>query len=278
MPQFYIKRIPSGIHYRRTVYPDEAQSYLPPRTRVFGQTADASLPQLLNTVRSHPTSLLALSTSEKRPVEAFAAHHIDEDPYSGVHGRGLFVPHAPAPEPEQKYPRTPPTGPRTAARKDWGSSRSALQPPPPAEPPVQDESFDECLPLLKVNVEVLVDGNLARTTLLQQFGNTLKQAIKDAQYTFPLNIPGETNISVHIEYIHEIKAAILDSGEHVLELSILMSIALRYGGLAPDSGVGRSSLTMEEDSLNIIVKVANSSKIQKLHCNHHVTLQKNIPV
>lgn len=338
MPHFYIERIPSGIRYRRTVYSEEAQSHLSPQTRVFEQTANASLPQL-NTARAHviPTSFLTLSTPGKRPVEEFAAHHIDEDPYSGEHGRGIFVPHASGLEPERKYRRILSTGPRTAARDDWGSSRSALQPSPPVEPPVQYEPFDDCLPLLKVNVEVLVDGNLARTTLLQQFSNTSKQAIKDARHTFPLydgavvvafkcvignekelvgkvqakdearrqfkkaiekqetaglleehtpeifetlvgNIPGETNISVHIEYIHEIKAAILDSGEHVLELSIPMSIAPRYGGLASDTGVGMSSSTMEEDGLNIIVKVCDSSKVKKLHCNRHVTLQQNIPV
>lgn len=282
-------------------------------------------------------TFLAPANSGQPLAEEFTDDNLVEDPFSGLHGGGHFIPHVPGPESQHRHPRTLSTKPPISSRTYGESSRLASQPPPPPDVPVRSKISDECLPLLKVGVEAIVDGNLARTTLLQRFGNTSKQVVEDARYTFPLydgavvvafrctigdqkdlvgkvqakdearkqfkkaiekqetaglleehtpeifetivgNIPAETNISVHIEYIHEIKATILHTGEQVLELIIPMSIAPRYGGLPSSCGPDESGSIMEEDGLNIMVTVVDSKKIKNLHCNHHVTLQENVPV
>ncbi|KAK2023030.1 von Willebrand domain-containing protein, partial [Colletotrichum zoysiae] len=216
------------------------------------------------------------------------------------------------------------------------SQSSSQQLPTPASP-IQPDVSDECLPLLKVSAEVLVDGNVARTSLSQRFSNTSKESIDEARYTFPLydsavvvaftctigeekeitgkvqardearksfkkavdkletaalleehtpeifetvigNIPAKTYVSVQVEYVHELKASIIDDGEEVLEAIIPMSIAPRYGGLGGVEQRTNSDTKMNDEGLEIVVKVSDSIKVKRIHCNHCVDIEENVPV
>lgn len=89
------------------------------------------------------------------------------------------------------------------------------------------------------------------------------------------NIPAQTDIEVRIEYLGEAKTSVLDHTGDVIDIIIPMSIAPRYG--ESSSFPGNSSTRMKREGLSIEVKVTDSGTVKKLHCNHQVEIENNIP-
>ncbi|KAK6222495.1 von Willebrand domain-containing protein [Colletotrichum tabaci] len=95
------------------------------------------------------------------------------------------------------------------------------------------------------------------------------------------NIPAQTDIEVRIEYLGEAKTSVLDQTGDVIDIIIPMSIAPRYG--ESSSFPGNSSTRVNREGLSIEVKVTDKVKVtdsgtvKKLHCNHEVETEKNVP-
>ncbi|TIC95876.1 von Willebrand factor A domain-containing protein [Colletotrichum higginsianum] len=89
------------------------------------------------------------------------------------------------------------------------------------------------------------------------------------------NIPAQTDIEVQIEYLGEAKVSVLDHTGDVIDIIIPMSIAPRYG--KSSSFPENISTMVNREGLSIEVKVADSGTIKKLHCNHQVEIEKNVP-
>ncbi|KAI8261193.1 von Willebrand domain-containing protein [Colletotrichum sp. SAR 10_77] len=111
---------------------------------------------------------------------------------------------------------------------------------------------------------------------MQETAALLEEHTPEIFETMIGNIPAETNVSVQLEYIQEIKTSIFEDGGEVLEVIIPMSIAPRY---ADSEGVlNHAGTKMETDGLDVTVKVIDSKRIQKLHCNHYANIQENVPL
>ncbi|KAK1636099.1 von Willebrand factor type A domain-containing protein [Colletotrichum phormii] len=193
MPRFHIERIPSGIHYTRDstsqFHSEETTSHVPPQTLIF--TPSAGVDRRLRDGGKSATSLPAppiFETASNHERSAFPASHTHVfNLASAPTGLPPVAKHQPSHETVGNgLSHQPLDGVNTNLVGDC--SGAFHQPQIPPEPALYAESDtpNDCLPLLNVDIQVAVDGTVARTKLFQRFSNPSKQQIPEARYTFPL--------------------------------------------------------------------------------------------